>query len=1025
MFGYVKMHIFGQCRRGPQEKTDQRLQPGQCDEECQEAAPVLKLVLLLLLFCLLFQLPAIGQVTKTRQALVSNEVGARSQAIVPLVTSGILGNKKPSEIPTFVSTDYLLFDWEAADDSRSEDSVPVGSVLLNGWPGFWQAYKRHIFAGFVALLVETFLIVSLLLERRKRKKSGAELLRADAQRRLAMESGKCVGWEWDLVRGEITWFGDLRTMFGITPETFVGKIGAFFDYVYPEDRKQVAEAVADARQNHKPYSAEFRVVRIDSCTRWVRSQGTFEYATNGEAKRMFGVAIDITERKEAEQALKNSEEKFSKAFRQSPLAVTLRSAVDYRYIEVNESFERMTGWSAEEVLGRTPLELGAWIEPAQMKAFDERLRAEGSVRNFEIQIRRKDGAIRSVLKSCELIEIKGELSALFVTADITDQKQIQQSLRDSQNRLEGIVESAMDAIVAIDDEMRIVLFNAAAEKMFGTPAKDALGIRMERFIPQRFAAGHLTHVLRYGDTGVTNRAMGGLGTLWAVRANGQEFPIEVSISQLEVGGRKLFTAIVRDVTERMKAEGVQRRFAAIVHSSEDAILSMSLDGIIESWNPGAQRMYGYSEAEAVGHSIMMIVPLDFQEEETEILRRMNRGEAIEHHETVRLTKEGRRLVVSLSQSPIRDSAGKIVGISKIVRDITEQKHSEQSLRESEERFRRVANSAPVLIWMSGPDKLCTYFNETWLAFTGRSLQQELGNGWAEGVHPDDLAGCWKTYETEFDKRARFQMEYRLRRHDGEYRWIFDQGVPRFNSDGSFAGYIGSCTDITERKVAQEALSGMSRKLIEAHEQERAWIARELHDGINQEIALLAVNLDRLKQGLSHLSPANSQRLEDICARISALGSDIQALSHRLHSSKLEYLGLATAASSFCRELSEKDHVQIDFRSGALPEKLPKEIGLCLFRVLQEALQNATKHSGTQRFEVGLTNGSNSIELTVRDWGIGFDPVKAMEKPGLGLTSMNERLKLVDGDLFIDSPRDGGTLVRAKVPLTISSRAAEA
>ena len=127
------------------------------------------------------------------------------------------------------------------------------------------------------------------------------------------------------------------------------------------------------------------------------------------------------------------------------------------------------------------------------------------------------------------------------------------------------------------------------------------------------------------------------------------------------------------------------------------------------------------------------------------------------------------------------------------------------LPESESRFRTVADAAPVLIWMSGPDKLCNFFNQTWLDFTGRSAEQEAGNGWAEGVHPEDLLHCWQTYATAFDARQTFEMQYRLRRHDGLYRWILDKGVPRYEADGTFAGYIGSCVDITEQKLAQEAL----------------------------------------------------------------------------------------------------------------------------------------------------------------------------------------------------------------------------
>jgi signal transduction histidine kinase len=270
------------------------------------------------------------------------------------------------------------------------------------------------------------------------------------------------------------------------------------------------------------------------------------------------------------------------------------------------------------------------------------------------------------------------------------------------------------------------------------------------------------------------------------------------------------------------------------------------------------------------------------------------------------------------------------------------------------------------------------------------------------------------------------MEFRLQRYDGEYRWMFDQGVPRFNSDGSFAGYIGSCIDITDRKLAQEALSDMSRKLIEAQEEERTWIARELHDDITQQVALLTVNLERLKRDFPTSAPAAVvQGLEEAIEQALRLGSDIQALSHRLHSSKLEYLGIATAASSFCRELSEKHGVQVEFHSECETKELRQEAALCLFRVLQESLQNALKHSGSQRFEVWLRRTSTGIELSVRDWGIGFKPETAMRGQGLGLTSMRERLKLVHGELAIDSQAGLGTTVRATVTLRRNSKAAQA
>jgi PAS domain S-box-containing protein len=501
--------------------------------------------------------------------------------------------------------------------------------------------------------------------------------------------------------------------------------------------------------------------------------------------------------------------------------------------------------------------------------------------------------------------------------------------------------------------------------------------------------------------------------------------MEASISQTEAGGKKLFTVIIRDITERKKAEDIERTLAAIVQSSDDAILSMKLDGIIVSWNRGAQRMYGYSEVEVLGRPIQMIIPPEFQQEAKEILQRLKASEDTKHYETVRVTKRGERINVSLTISPIRDSAGNVVAASTIARDITYSKRAEASLRESEERFRLVANAAPVMIWMSGPDKLCSYFNQPWLKFTGRSIHAELGNGWAENVHPEDLTACLDTYNSAFDRREPFEMEYRLRRHDGEYRWVLDLGVPRFNQDGSFAGYIGTGIDVTDRKLAEESLADMSRKLIGAQEEERTWIARELHDDINQRITLVLVNLERLQRDFSPLAPAITQRLTEIQEHLSSLGSDVQALSHHLHSSKLEYLGLVTAAVSFCKELSQEHGIEVEFHSESVPKELPQEVALCLFRVLQESLQNAVKHSGSKHFEVWLKATPNEIELTVGDSGVGFDPEETIRGPGLGLTSMKERLKLVHGELFVDSQLAQGTVIRATVPLSCGTRAAGA
>jgi len=342
------------------------------------------------------------------------------------------------------------------------------------------------------------------------------------------------------------------------------------------------------------------------------------------------------------------------------------------------------------------------------------------------------------------------------------------------------------------------------------------------------------------------------------------------------------------------------------------------------------------------------------------------------------------------------------------------KRAETQLRESEGRFRLVANTAPVMIWTAGTDRNCSYVNKTWLDFTGRPLEAELGDGWVEGVHPDDSNRCLQTYTEAFNRRESFEMHYRVRRRDGEYRWVLGYGVPRFNSDGTFAGYIGSCVDITERKHAEESLATIGRRLIEAHEAERTWIGRELHDDINQRLALLAIELDRWSQHAS--TNELTEQVRHARARITEIAEDVQGLSHRLHSSKLDYLGLATAAKSLCRELSEKTKVEIVFEHAGIPHTLSKEVSLCLFRVLQEGLQNAVKHSGVRSFTVDLQGTEESIELTVADFGNGFAEQEACTGHGLGLISMRERLQLVHGELSVKSQPGAGTTIRARVPL---------
>lgn len=247
----------------------------------------------------------------------------------------------------------------------------------------------------------------------------------------------------------------------------------------------------------------------------------------------------------------------------------------------------------------------------------------------------------------------------------------------------SIVGSAMDGIIAIDDRQRIVLFNGAAEKMFGREAAQMLGQSIDSLLPERFRSAHPGHIEGFGGSHITRRSMGNLGAVYGLRANGEEFPLEATISQAAAAGHGIFTVILRDITERRRIEEALHAsttlMASIVESSCDAIIGKTLDGTIVSWNAGAEELFGYSAAEAVGRSMLILFPPDRTAEEPQILARITRGERVENLETERVRKDGRRIAVSITTSPLRDPSGRIVGASKIARDITDQKRAQEKV----------------------------------------------------------------------------------------------------------------------------------------------------------------------------------------------------------------------------------------------------------------------------------------------------------------------------------------------------------
>jgi PAS domain S-box-containing protein len=481
-------------------------------------------------------------------------------------------------------------------------------------------------------------------------------------------------------------------------------------------------------------------------------------------------------------------------------------------------------------------------------------------------------------------------------------------------------------------------------------------------------------------------------------------------------------ALSRDITERKRAEEALRvseeRFRLAAQAGKMFAYEWDAATDIIQRSPEFIQVLGFDgTTQTTGRQILDQVHVEDRKRVMAALAELSPENPYLRISFRMARADGTTIWVERSSRAEFNKQGKLQRIVGMVADITERKHAEEQLQESEERFRLVATTAPVMIWMSGTDKLCSYFNQPWLAFTGRSIHEELGNGWAEGVHAEDLEHCLETYKQAFDRREPFEMEYRLRRHDGEYRWIFDYGVPRFNADGSFAGYIGSASDMTDQKLAHEAIDKVSGQLIEAQERERRRLARELHDDICQRLATLSLKIEKATRATSKGDVSAADQLNEVRQQCSNLAGDVQALSHELHPSILDNLGLVTAVRSFCREASEHNDVVVEFDSRNVPGSLPSELSLSLFRVVQEALRNAVKYSGQKHFEVRLQEVSGELELEVRDEGVGFDATNRKSGGGLGLVSMAERIHQVNGTFTIDSHPNAGTRIRARVPLT--------
>jgi len=481
----------------------------------------------------------------------------------------------------------------------------------------------------------------------------------------------------------------------------------------------------------------------------------------------------------------------------------------------------------------------------------------------------------------------------------------------SEARLAAILDSAMDAIITVDEAQRIVLFNRAAEVLFGCPRSAAIGSALDRFIPERFRAAHRGHVEHFGRTGVTSRKMGDVATLWALRANGEEFPIEASISQAMEGDQRLFTVILRDITRRLQVQAeaerlqgtidaTQARLAAIVDSAMDAVITVDEAQRIVLYNRAAEQVFGVRRDEAIGTGLERFLPARF------------RGA---HHGHI-------------------EAFGRTGVTSRRMGDVT-----------TLWALRAGGNEFPI----------------------EASISQAMEGG--------------KHYFTVIlrDITLRKQAEDDLRRQ-------------------------------------QQELRELSARVLEAREDEKAHIARELHDELGQLLTALKMDLGWLRERLPE--PELAQKAQDMSELVDRTVSSTRRISQDLRPLMLDDLGLADAASWLVEDFAKRSGVRCEIR---LPEDadfsaLSKTVSTAVYRALQESLTNIGRHSGAKSAWILLEMDEGALQVEVEDDGRGIAPEDLAKARSTGLRGMRERVTYVGGTLEISRAPRGGTRLRLRVPL---------
>ncbi len=532
------------------------------------------------------------------------------------------------------------------------------------------------------------------------------------------------------------------------------------------------------------------------------------------------IAQDITYLKKAEEVLIESERLFHSLAQVSPVGIFKTNADGYTTY-VNPKWSLLSGLSIENAIGFNWLRA---VHPEDRKKLSkgwlESTKAQKASYS-EYRFLHPDGTVVWVMGQAtpELDSENKIIGYIGTITDITERKLTEMKLQESETRYHRLHDSITDGFVQTKMSGEIVDINRSFLEMIGYSKNELLKLRYQDITPARWHEFET----RIVNEQILPRGYSDVYEKEYIKKDGTVLPVELKTYLLHdtKGNNSHFWALVRDITKRKQAEEAlkesEERFRSLYENSTIGLYRTTPGGKIILANATLVKMLGYSSFKELAERNLEENGFEPSYERKLFLEQIERDGEVKGLESAWTSKDGLEVFLRESAKAICDANGRTLYYDGTVEDITERKMAEAALSESEISFRTLSDSGQALVWTAGTDKLCNYFNKVWLQFTGRSLEQEMGNGWTDGVHSDDMQRCLNIYVSAFDLRERFSMEYRLRRYDGEYRWILDDGSPRYNSKGEFAGYIGHCLDITERKRAEEEVLILAQSLKSIHE----------------------------------------------------------------------------------------------------------------------------------------------------------------------------------------------------------------